>query len=127
VVFSIQHERRVNPDNTIALDNRILQIEEPLRPFLVSPPGESRGGRRGEQHRKLQAGSCTLRYQSITASGQDPIDRLVAAYLGRELARAEESLLTGKPYVQGRAPGNISPSRQQSGSTCGRGPKEKCS
>ncbi len=25
-VFSLQHERRVNPDNTIALDNRILQI-----------------------------------------------------------------------------------------------------
>ena len=27
-VFSIQHERRVNLDNTIALDNRILQIEK---------------------------------------------------------------------------------------------------
>src|SRR5438552_13292492 len=27
-VFSIQHERRVNADNTIALDNRILQIEK---------------------------------------------------------------------------------------------------
>jgi hypothetical protein len=27
-VFSIQQERRVNPDNTIALDNRILQIEK---------------------------------------------------------------------------------------------------
>lgn len=27
-VFSIQHERCVNPDNTIALDNRILQIEK---------------------------------------------------------------------------------------------------
>jgi hypothetical protein len=27
-LFSIQHERRVNPDNTIALDNRILQIEK---------------------------------------------------------------------------------------------------
>jgi hypothetical protein len=26
--FSIQHERRVNPDNAIALDNRILQIEK---------------------------------------------------------------------------------------------------
>src|SRR6202035_4196570 len=26
-VFSIQHERTVNQDNTIALDNRILQIE----------------------------------------------------------------------------------------------------
>jgi transposase len=27
-VFSIQQERRVNPDNTIALENRILQIEK---------------------------------------------------------------------------------------------------
>jgi len=27
-VFSIQQERTVNPDNTIALDNRILQIEK---------------------------------------------------------------------------------------------------
>ena len=27
-MFSIQHERTVNPDNTIALDNRILQIEK---------------------------------------------------------------------------------------------------
>jgi transposase len=27
-VFSIQHERRVNPDNTITLENRILQIEK---------------------------------------------------------------------------------------------------
>jgi hypothetical protein len=27
-VFCIQHERRVNPDNTIALDNRILQINK---------------------------------------------------------------------------------------------------
>ena len=27
-MFSIQHERRVNADNTIALDNRTLQIEK---------------------------------------------------------------------------------------------------
>lgn len=27
-IFSIQHERRVNPDNTIAWENRILQIEK---------------------------------------------------------------------------------------------------
>ncbi len=27
-VFSIQHERRVNPDNPIALENRVLQIEK---------------------------------------------------------------------------------------------------
>src|SRR5262249_54567432 len=31
-VFSIQHERRVNPDNTSALDDRILQIEKSRRP-----------------------------------------------------------------------------------------------
>jgi tetrahydromethanopterin S-methyltransferase subunit A len=30
-----------------------------------------------------------------------------AAYLGRELARAERSLATGEPYVQDRAPGEI--------------------
>lgn len=30
-----------------------------------------------------------------------------AAYLGRELARAERSLATGEPYVQDRAPGGI--------------------
>jgi transposase len=28
-VFSLQHERRVNGDNTVVLDNRILQIEKP--------------------------------------------------------------------------------------------------
>jgi len=32
-----------------------------------------------------------------------------AAYLGRELARAERSLLTGEPYVQDRAPGELVP------------------
>ncbi len=30
-----------------------------------------------------------------------------AAYLGRELARAEQTLKTGEPYVQGRAPGTL--------------------
>jgi hypothetical protein len=27
-VFSIQHERRVNQDNTVVLDNRVFQIEK---------------------------------------------------------------------------------------------------
>lgn len=30
-IFSLQHERRVNPDNTVALENRILQIEKARR------------------------------------------------------------------------------------------------
>ena len=32
-----------------------------------------------------------------------------ATYLGRELARAERSLLSGEPYVQDRGPGAIAP------------------
>jgi tetrahydromethanopterin S-methyltransferase subunit A len=32
-----------------------------------------------------------------------------AAYLGRELARAERSILTGEPFVQDRAPGDPEP------------------
>ena len=41
-----------------------------------------------------------------------------AAYLGRELARAEETLLTGRPYVQDRAPGEIR-TMQRGAASCG--------
>lgn len=41
-----------------------------------------------------------------------------AAYLGRELARAEESLLTGEPYVQDAAP-EIHLTAKSAGSHCG--------
>lgn len=41
-----------------------------------------------------------------------------AAYLGRELARAERSLSTGEPYVQDRAPGEF-----ETEPSCGCGPK----
>ena len=42
-----------------------------------------------------------------------------AAYLGRELARAEHSLLTGEPYVQDRAPGEpVVPASCGCESTC---------
>lgn len=40
-----------------------------------------------------------------------------AAYLGRELARAERTLDTGEPYVQDKAPGE--PAVESSASTCG--------
>ena len=42
-----------------------------------------------------------------------------AAYLGRELARAERSLATGEPYVQDRAAGDS----ESEPSACGCGPK----
>ncbi|KAB2943585.1 MAG: DUF4346 domain-containing protein [Hyphomicrobium sp.] len=47
-----------------------------------------------------------------------------AAYLGRELARAEESLRTGRPYVQDRAPGEVLPVAVKP--ACGCGPEEVC-
>ena len=51
-----------------------------------------------------------------------------AAYLGRELSRAEDSLLTGKPYVQDRAPGNISQqAAEAAGNGCSCGSIEGCS
>jgi tetrahydromethanopterin S-methyltransferase subunit A len=44
-----------------------------------------------------------------------------AAYLGRELARAERSLETGERYVQDRAPGEVLPDPQPSGCGCAGG------
>lgn len=46
-----------------------------------------------------------------------------AAYLGRELARAERSLETGEPYVQDRAAGEI---EAPSTSSCGCDPSKGC-
>jgi tetrahydromethanopterin S-methyltransferase subunit A len=52
-----------------------------------------------------------------TAIARHLITRLDhAAYLGRELARAEHSLRTGEPYVQDRAPGEVVP---QALTSCG--------
>ena len=57
-----------------------------------------------------------------------------AAYLGRELARAEYSLLTGEPFAQDAAPGQIMSAQSESvcstGSLCGCAPappKSSCS
>lgn len=55
--------------------------------------------------------SCVLTGQSPAALVSEVIERGLisrldhAAYLGRELWRAERSLATGEPYVQDRAPG----------------------
>ena len=42
-----------------------------------------------------------------------------AAYLGRELARAERSLITGERYIQDRAPGDTAPEPAPSSCGCG--------
>ncbi len=49
-----------------------------------------------------------------------------AAYLGRELARAERSLETGEPYVQDRAAGEIEAPAATASSSCGCDPSKGC-
>lgn len=72
---------------------------------------------------------CVMEGSSTGALYSEAIERKLvtrldhAAYLGRELARAEQSLLQGDPFVQDAAPGELlSVSRQGpfgTGSTCG--------
>lgn len=58
--------------------------------------------------------------------GRNLVTRLDhAAYLGRELARAERSLETGEPYVQDRAAGEIE-QPTMSVSSCGCAPSKGC-
>ena len=49
-----------------------------------------------------------------------------AAYLGRELARAERSLETGEPYVQDRAAGELEAPPLVASSSCGCDPSKGC-
>lgn len=62
------------------------------------------------------ATSAALYSEVIARSLLSRLDH--AAYLGRELARAERSLATGEPYVQDRAAGELEPEP-----ACGCGPK----
>lgn len=65
--------------------------------------------------------NCVLEGASPAALYGEAIERQLltrldhAAYLGRELGRAEESLLVGTPFVQDAAPGELSTPK----STCG--------
>jgi tetrahydromethanopterin S-methyltransferase subunit A len=53
---------------------------------------------------RIEGGSATALY--LTAIEEQLVSRLDhAAYLGRELARAEECLKTSRPYIQDAAPG----------------------
>ena len=61
---------------------------------------------KGVLGRMLTAQSPAALYAAVI--GEKLISRLDhAAYLGRELARAEQALKTGEPYVQDRAPGQL--------------------
>ena len=76
--------------------------------------------------------NCVLEGTSTGALYSEAIERQLvtrldhAAYLGRELARAEQSLLSGQPFVQDAAPGELaSPPKESCSSGCGCTPAPK--
>ncbi len=93
--------------------------------FLVIYPDKMRGLVL-EHYRKEGVLDCVIAGTTPSSVGAAAIERgLVsrldhAVYLGRELARAEESLRTGNPYVQDRAPGSTSAATEpENGEGCG--------
>jgi tetrahydromethanopterin S-methyltransferase subunit A len=94
----------------------VVQASEPARlvldptGFLVVYPDRGRGlvleHYRNEGVLDLVIEGTTASAVGATAAERGVVSRLDhAVYLGRELARAEEALRTGTPYVQDRAPG----------------------
>ncbi len=95
--------------------------------FLVIYPDEARGIVL-EHYRKEGVLDCVIAGPTPSSVGATAIERgLVsrldhAVYLGRELARVEESLRTGNPYVQDRAPGSTpgaAATEPENGENCG--------
>ncbi len=94
----------------------VVRAQEPTRlvldpaGFLVVYPDKTRG-LVVEHYTKDGALELVIEGPTASAVGATAAERGVvsrldhAVYLGRELARAEESLRTGTPYVQDRAPG----------------------
>ena len=82
---------------------------------------------KGVLDRMFSASSAAALYTSVVDA--ELVSRLDhAAYLGRELARAEHALQSGDDYVQDRAPGELEPktniSTQQYATSCGCQPGE---
>lgn len=101
--------------------------------FVVYP--EMRSKRLVVEHYTNQGVlNCVLEGTSTGALYSEAIERQLvtrldhAAYLGRELARAEQAILTGASFVQDAAPGELLPATVVScgsGSSCGCPPTPK--
>jgi tetrahydromethanopterin S-methyltransferase subunit A len=101
----------------------VIRAQEPARlvldpaGFLVLYPDRTRG-LVVEHYPKEGVLELVIGGPTATAVGATAVERGIlsrldhAVYLGRELARAEESLRTGAPYVQDRAPG-VRPAEEQ--------------
>lgn len=89
-------------------------IPDPAGFFVVYPDGD-RHRLVLEHYTNAGVLDCVLEGRTPAALYSEVVARALisrldhAAYLGRELARAERSVLTGEPYVQDRAAGELSP------------------
>lgn len=89
-------------------------IPDPAGFFVVYPDGD-RQRLVLEHYTNAGVLDCVLEGQTPAALYSEVIARSLisrldhAAYLGRELARAEDTLRTAEPYVQDRAAGEIAP------------------
>jgi len=108
-------------------------VLDPAGYFVVYPDRDHRRlvlehySNKGVLDRVFTASSASALYISVIEAKL--ISRLDhAAYLGRELARAEHALQSGDDYVQDRAPGDVNPSsdesNQQHATVCGCHPGE---
>ncbi|MDD2901942.1 MAG: DUF4346 domain-containing protein, partial [Syntrophales bacterium] len=110
--------RNPGPANLFAVSHPVTPIPGYLPPRMVSDPAGyfviyvDRGRRMLSLEHYLNDGMLDIVIEGASAAElyTPAIDRgLVsrldhAAYLGRELARAEESLVSGKPFIQDAAP-----------------------
>lgn len=111
-----------------AIETLVVNEVEPLvldpEGYFVIYPETRRGTLVLEHYRNNGVLNAVLQGRSAGALYQSAISRNLvsrldhAAYLGRELARAEQSLKDGTPYVQDRAP-EPEQARASSVSSCG--------
>ena len=100
------------PIETVSAEEPRRLVPDPAGYFVVYP--DARAGRLVLEHyTKAGVLDCVIQGNSSSALYSAAVERELltrldhAAYLGRELARAEHSLRTGEIYVQDRAPGEL--------------------
>ncbi len=124
-------QRNPGPFEERTTDSAVFEIQarEPQRlisdpaGFFVVYPDSPRRRLVVEHYTNDGVLGCVIEGSTPAAVAAAFIDRNLitrldhAAYLGRELARAEHSLTTGEPYVQDRAPGQ--PAASVPSASCG--------
>jgi len=115
----------------------VIHAAEPLRltldeaGYFVVYPDRKRSSLVVEHYTNAGVLDCVIEGLTPAAIYSTAIERRLvtkldhAAYLGRELGRAEDTLKTGRPYVQDRAPGRPLERSAPASCTCGDSPEGK--